>query len=569
MAVKIREFKGDIVAQVPFEDRHRVQELKIGQWEPKWTCWKFAYSPVVAYILLETFKNEIESCSDDIYELAERFRLAHQVKHDEDPPPIPNLSDQAPTTWRHQRQAYNFSRYLPGVLLDMFMGTGKTLTTLSILANEKNDRVLVICPKSVIPVWWYESKLVRDSFLITLLNKGDTRKKDEYMRKNMELARCESRPHVVVVNYETFWREPLFKSILKNEWDIVIFDEVHRLKDPTGKASKAATKVRDVANKRLGLTGTPMPHSPMDIFGVYRALDPSVFGTNYHRFKMKYAVMGGYADKEVVDYKNREDLSRRFGLIAYQAPADVLDLPETLHTYRTAPLSSKAKKVYDSLDKELYAQVEEGEITPANAMVKVLRLQQLTSGYMKRDEDDQLVELGTEKKQMLRELLEDLPQDEPVVVFTRFKPDLANVKEVCQQVGRSCAEHSGRIHQLDEWQEGHYNVIAAQINSGKEGVDLSRAAYCVYYSIGHSLGDYEQSLSRTHRPGQTRKVQYFHLLMEGTVDLTVYKSLRKRREVIDSILAGERATMDDVAAIAATEKSEESNEEEVDISEMN
>jgi SNF2 family DNA or RNA helicase len=75
-----------------------------------------------------------------------------------------------------------------------------------------------------------------------------------------------------------------------------------------------------------------------------------------------------------------------------------------------------------------------------------------------------------------------------------------------------------------------------QIQSGGVGIDCSRAAYAFYYSLGFSLGDYEQSLARLRRPGQTRCVRYYHLVCEGTVDAQVYAALRERRNVIEAVL---------------------------------
>jgi SNF2 family DNA or RNA helicase len=74
------------------------------------------------------------------------------------------------------------------------------------------------------------------------------------------------------------------------------------------------------------------------------------------------------------------------------------------------------------------------------------------------------------------------------------------------------------------------------MRSGGEGVDFSAARYCIFYSVGFSLGDYEQALKRTHRPGQTRRVVYYHLVVKGTVDEDVYTALRERRDVVEYIL---------------------------------
>ena len=79
-------------------------------------------------------------------------------------------------------------------------------------------------------------------------------------------------------------------------------------------------------------------------------------------------------------------------------------------------------------------------------------------------------------------------------------------------------------------------ILGVQMQSGGVGIDCSRAAFAFYYSLGYSLGDYEQSLARLRRPGQTRCVRYYHVVCTGTVDEQVYAALRERRSVIEAVL---------------------------------
>jgi len=123
-----------------------------------------------------------------------------------------------------------------------------------------------------------------------------------------------------------------------------------------------------------------------------------------------------------------------------------------------------------------------------------------------------------------------------VVVFCRFHRDLDAVNRIADEAGRRSLELSGRMDELKRWQAGEVPVLAVQIDSGGLGIDLTRARYAIYYSLGFSLGSYEQSLARVHRPGQTRPVEYIHLLAEGTVDEKVMAALSNRADVVNSVL---------------------------------
>ena len=93
------------------------------------------------------------------------------------------------------------------------------------------------------------------------------------------------------------------------------------------------------------------------------------------------------------------------------------------------------------------------------------------------------------------------------------------------------------MKQLEQWQSGQTDVVIVQQQAGGLGIDLTRSSVAVYYSISHSLGDYEQSLARLHRPGQKHCVRYFHLVAIDTIDEAVYEALEDKRDVVESILA--------------------------------
>lgn len=529
--VKVREYRGEIIAQIPYELRRQASDLKLGVWDPKLGVWRFRLSPPTANTILSTFSEHLAYCDHHVKNLARIHSEAQQSKFAKDLPEIPNMRTKA---WEHQRQAYHFAKELPGVMISVEMGGGKSLVAVGLVTNRTNNRVLILCPKSVITVWPDEFEHSAKHFLICPLQNGSVAARQRQAAEAMKKAQAKHLPFVMVINYESFWREAMWRWLSKQQWDQLIADEIHKTKDPSGAGSKAAAKIQ--ATYKIGLTGTPLPHSPLDAFGQFRVLEPSIFGTNFFRFKQSYANLGGYAGKQVVSFKNQDELAEKMDQISYRVSAeDVLDLPETVHAHRTIPMGSTTAKHYMALDKALYTEIEEGSVTPANAMVKVLRLQQLTSGYLKTDDGD-LVQCGTEKRSLLSELLTEIPKQEPAVIFCRFTSDIQNVKEVCGEIGKTCAELSGHANQLRAWQDGEFDHIAVQIRSGGVGISLTRACYCFYYSIGHSLADYLQSLARTHRPGQERTVRYFHLLVEGSVDQKVYKAITQRKEIVDAII---------------------------------
>jgi SNF2 family DNA or RNA helicase len=509
------------------------------RWAPQTKTWHYPATPASARAIELGFRGERELRTDEHFgRLLEQARAQERAR-EIDPHEV---LDDLPTTteaWSHQRQA--FWRVIRGehdsFLLAMDMGTGKSLTAIGLLDHWQASRVLILAPKNACRVWpsQFQQHSSRGWDVIFPPERGTVIKRAHYAAQRLANARG---PAVLILNYEAAWRPGMEKLLLALEWDAVVLDESHRIKAAGGKASLFCARLRDRTRRRLCLTGTPMPHSPLDLYGQFRFLDPGIFGVSVNRFKNRYAIMGGFENRQVVAWQNEAELADKFGSISYTVRADdVLDLPPYHHVERYCELEPAARRIYTELDKEFVAGVGDGTVTTTNALTKLLRLQQVTSGHIK--DDDGLVQVvSTAKAELLRDVLEDFPAHEPVVIFCRFHHDLDVVREVCGMLGRKAGELSARRRDLtdDAKMPGDLDVLAVQIQSGGVGIDLTRAAYAIYYSLGYSLGDYEQSLKRVHRPGQARATTYIHLIAEKTKDVEVYKALRARKNVVDALV---------------------------------
>ena len=446
----------------------------------------------------------------------------------------------ASPAWAHQIEALDFVRDKPGAMLAMAMGTGKSRVAIDLIEDHDCERTLVLAPKSVVSYVWPEQIALhsrRNYRVVTLDQSSTALKRDAAMRV---MSNGHGLPLVVLVNYESAWREPLGSWLRQQQWNLLVMDELHRIKSPGGVASRFCSRLADRIPQRLGLTGTPMPHSPLDIYAQYRALDKRVFGTSNHRFRSRYAVIGGYSGREVVGYQNLGELEERFRGIAYQVSAEeALELPPTNDVHHTVEMGAKGRRIYGGMERDFLADLGEGRIaTAANALARLLRLQQITSGFTSTEDGD-LVAIDDSKANHLGDVLEDLPRDEPVVVFARFRADLDVIVETARRGGRGAFEVSGRAKQLEEWRAGG-GVLAVQIQAGGLGLDLSMARYCIYYSLGFSLGDYLQSRARLHRPGQRHPVSYLHIVATDSVDEKVIDSLQRKEDVIGEILRTKR-----------------------------
>ncbi len=443
--------------------------------------------------------------------------------------------------WPHQQQAFDFALNKAGSLLAMGMGSGKTAVAVRLLEEWGCKRVLVLCPKSVVRVWPEQVTLHGgQKWTVIPLDERSIKHRQGQLKQALALQEVRGDRLLVLLNYDVL-PYAIGQDLKGIAWDAVVYDELHKCKAPAGKQSRICSQIADRVPRRLGLTGTPMPHSPLDIYGQFRALDKRVFGTSYALFRARYAVLGGYQNHQVVAFRDLDDLHERMYTRTFRCRTeDVLELPPFQDIDRYCELEPATRKIYESLKKDMLAELETGTVTADNALVKLLRLAQVTGGYV-RDDEDNVQQVGTEKAQLLADVLEELragweEQQEPVVVFCRFRTDLDTVHAVAQKQGYTTAELSGRRHDLADWQGGSADVLAVQLQAGGVGVDFTRARYCIYFSQDWSLGNHEQSRARIHRPGQTRPVVYIHLVCRDSVDEVVRTALAKKAEVVQFVV---------------------------------
>ena len=437
--------------------------------------------------------------------------------------------------WNHQQKCIEKLKDLPGGGIFMDMGSGKTATAIELIQVRGHKRILIACPKTAVESVWCKqlAQYMREECIVVPLVSELTVAERASALYNSAVKYKGFKGSVIwVTNYHGLIQEPLKSLCLSLKLDCVIADEGHILKSPGGSISRLFSRLGDKTPYRLELTGTPMTNDPLDIYGQYRFLNKGVFGTNYGKFRDRYCTVNPYSWKKT--FINQDELRKQLYTIAYRVRTeDVIDLPPYVDIVRGYNLNEKAREVYEELERELIALLEDGtEIEAANRLVLSLRTQQITSGIAPGT--DYYLDSG--KMDMLQEVLSELDKDEPVVIFCRFKVDIKTAKDVCENLGRTSCEISGNKNQLVEFHNGSKTSAIVQIQAGSTAIDLSRARYCIFVSTNWSYGDYEQARRRVLRPGQTRSVVYVHLIANNTVDGTIANALISKKDLVEAIL---------------------------------
>jgi len=532
-----------------YADRARWSQIPGGIWLKKKQAWQYPRSPFAAF-RIKYFAEKVgqKITPDKLFnELLREMKTIRSAAHYSKGPDALALAEKHKITafdtttvpWAHQVVAAEFTRGRGMAYLAMDMGTGKTLVGINEIHHTKARSILVVCPKTVMDVWIAEFEKHRPSKWrrMCVLDYGSSSKKADLF--NQFMVHVGANPSVVIINYESFWRGDLGAAFLDSHFDIIIYDEIHKLKAPGSECSRFAAKLWSRASFLLGLSGTPFPSGhKIDVYGQYRALDPAVYGTNFSRFRSRYWHVIGEDYPILIGTKNEVEFDKLLGLTMFRVEKeDVMDLPETMMVNRYFRLDRKEEKIYEDMEEDFVAFVGSGKATATNSLAKIVRLQQITSGFVKTEAGYE-ERIGTSKQKALAEILSDeVPRGEPVVVFCKFTKDLLSVRETAAKLKLRYKELSGAHKEIEQGQYPHdCDILGVQVRTGGLGINLTKSAYCIFYSIGYSLAEYVQCRDRLHRGGQTRQVLYINLIAKGTIDTIIHDAISQKREIVDAIL---------------------------------
>lgn len=366
------------------------------------------------------------------------------------------------------------------------MGTGKTITGIAIAGalylNQKIRRVLIVAPLSIVGVWKEEFDMFADFPYHLAVLSGSGAKKTAALRKLTGVGL-----QVGVINYESAWR--LENDLLAWGPDLVIADEGHKLKSHATSVSKALHRIGSKVAYRLLLTGTIIPNKALDVFSPYKFLNPAVFGTSFYAFRGRYFFLTGYGNHVPILKKSMErELMEKIHCIAYRATkAQCLDLPAVTEVVRSVDLEPAAMRLYKDLVRDSYAELTDGEVTTTNILTRLLRLSQLTGGFLTAD-DGTLQQVSTAKLNALEDIAEEaLQEGRKLVVIARFLPEIAAIRRMLEKHGVGhvyiTGEVKNRSEQVKAFQtDPDVQVFIGQIATAGLGLTLTAAGTMVFYS---------------------------------------------------------------------------------------
>ena len=394
-----------------------------------------------------------------------------------------------------------------------------------------------MAPLSILGVWADEfSRFAGYGYFLAVLEGSGAKKLDTL--RHMTGAALQ----VVVVNYESAWR--MEKELATWDADLIIADEGHKIKTHNISASKAMHRLGARARYRLLLTGTVITNKAIDVFSQYKFLNPAIYGASFYAFRNRYFDMVGYGNHTPVLKKSMEpELSAKLHSIAYRATkAECLDLPETTDVIRQVELEPAAMRVYRQLVKESFAELSSGDVTATNVLTRLLRLSQLTGGFIGNDESAAVEQLSCAKLAALEDILDGAQAEgKKLVVIARFLPEIRAICKLLDKHGLQYSLITGEVKNRDEQvsqfqTDPEVSVFVGQIATAGLGITLTAASTMVFYSEDYSMSNFEQTKARIHRVGQHDPCTYIFLVAKGTVDEKVLKALQGKADLARALV---------------------------------
>lgn len=338
---------------------------------------------------------------------------------------------------------------------------------------------------------------------------------------------------------------------------VIVCDESHKLKGPSSNTSRLMARVGALARRRLMLTGTVMPHSPMDVFAQWRYLAPEAFGqidprtgerkrATYAGFERTYGVLGGFMGKQVVAYKNLDQMHEIMGRNAVVVKKqDALDLPQAVDAIVPLTLSQREATAYAEMKKELATELQGHLSSVPNRLVQGMRLRQITAGFLKSD-DGTLHDIGDTKVSAIASLANDtLAGERRIVIFAAFRHEIDRIRDAVAQKGTEVYIITGETAESERLsirrrfgsKAPERIILIAQIRTISLSVnELVTASNAIFASLSLQRDDLVQARDRLNRIGQTQKMTFWFPLARGTVDEVIYKSHQSRTSLEKTLL---------------------------------
>jgi hypothetical protein len=426
----------------------------------------------------------------------------------------------------YQEEACDFLYERDRAMILAPVGAGKTAITLTAIVAMIKDghakRFLVLAPKRVCTdVWPIEAK------------KWTSLRVSVAVGTPAQRLAALAEGDIVVINYDNLG----WLSEQKLDFDAIVFDELTKLKNPSGARFKALHKVMNF-KIRWGLTGSFTSNGLEDVFGQCKIVDESLLGRSKGAFMQQYFVL---MNKEFGEWAPRPNALP--AVMAKIKPATFVleagvykDKLPPCHTVEMRCAMDMTK--YNEMKKDFVAEFPDAKAVAANAGVVTGKLQQMSAGFVyettrvasevpgKFVVTQNPIWMSNHKFDLLEELLDENQRANTILVY-QYQEEVAELKRRYKKLVTLDDDNA-----IERWNKGSVELFAIHPKSAGHGLNLQSGGWnMVFISLPWSLELYEQTVGRLHRGGQMHEVWVYILMAEKTIDEKIWAALHNKRAI--------------------------------------
>ncbi len=411
------------------------------------------------------------------------------------------------------------------------VGLGKTLQAIATTLHLNCKKVLIICPASVKRQWQGEiSKFT--SHQSQLIEGTQPQRKEQYSSIS---------PTFFIINYELLLHDlPLINL---RQWDMVIADEITRIKNYRSKTLLSLSQVK--TNFKLGLSATPLENSLKELHSIFSWINPHILGrwydfvnqyTYYRKTPWNSYEITGIKNKELLHLNLKKAMIRRKKSDVFQ------QLPSITRQEYYVPLSSQQRLLYEQIRNKVITLIDKPNFNhndQINTLTELLYLRECCSSPRLLNQD--LKENG--KIPEIIAILEQLNKSK-IILFTQWKKFGDLLVEEIQKKWKCIFIHGdilpeNRDKLISEFKESSDINILVTTDCLMYGMNLQFCDTIIHCDLLFNPQKMMQREGRVHRIGQEKPVTIITVMTQDTIEEKVYNLLQEKQTLFDEVIEGQ------------------------------
>jgi len=431
----------------------------------------------------------------------------------------------------YQKYGYKWLKYLTdnnlGACLADDMGLGKTLQAIALLSNlheEKKKKSMVIMPKSLIYNWENEIKKFAPKLKVGV-----------YYGINRDFSSLK-KVDVILTTYGTIRND--IENLLENKFDLLILDESQNIKNINSQTTKAVLLLN--TKKRVALSGTPIENNLLELYSLFRFLNPEMFGS-VQRFTNNYIVpIQKYSDISTI-----EELKKKiYPFLLRRVKKEVLeDLPDKIEKLVYVDMNDEHRRFYEERRKYYYSLLEKNTSSQGN-FDKFFVLQAINElrHIVSSPELGSKKIISSKKEVLIENVVEAIENNHKVLVFVNY---LSSIESICDSLKENKIKYLKMTGQtkdrqtlVDKFQnDSRYKVFVMTLKTGGVGLNLVSADTIFIYDPWWNTTVENQAIDRAYRLGQDKTVFAYKMIMRNTIEEKILKLQEIKNKLLDDLIS--------------------------------